>query len=164
MRAILFGLGVAIALMFPVALRFVCFLYSPPPKYEDYQLGINRSSVDTEVGTPAQRKEAEKKQQANMERLQAAQNKNSREVFYGMYPIGLLALVIGAFSRRRALGAGLIFGAIFALIDGCYEAWEVLPGWLSVGSKVLALAIVIVTAAIVEGRMRSAADQIPGST
>ncbi|MEA2552721.1 MAG: hypothetical protein QOJ65_897 [Fimbriimonadaceae bacterium] len=155
MKARLFALGFAVAVLFPVAAHFTIFLFSPPPKQENFGLGTYSYNVETQAGTKQERLARAKEEDLNTKRFEVAEKHQQAIVFYGIYPIALLAIVIGTFLRTAAVGAGLIFGGIFSLADGCYASWGVVPGWVSVGSVILATIIVIAVASIYERRATS---------
>jgi hypothetical protein len=68
----------------------------------------------------------------------------ARGTFWTCYVAGLVTLVIGLFIPVRAVGAGLMFGGIIAISDGCYNVWDKLAPWLRFNSLLFLLIVFLV--------------------
>ena len=152
MRARLFALGFAVAILFPVAAHFTIYMFSPPPKEEDYGLGTYSYQVESQSGTKEERLAKAKEEDQKQKAFDAANKREARTLFYGIYPIALAALIVGTFLRAAAVGTGLIFAGILCLADSCYSSWDIVPGWVSLGSVILATLIVLVIGIAYERR------------
>lgn len=67
-----------------------------------------------------------------------------RRLFFVATPIGLAAIIIGSFLAVQAVGAGLIFGGIFTLIDGYCWYWSELQDWMRFLSLLAAFVVLVV--------------------
>lgn len=65
-------------------------------------------------------------------------------LFWIAVPIGLVAIVLGAFISRQAIGTGLMFGGIFSLSDTYFNYWSELANGLKFGSLLAAFVVAIV--------------------
>src|SRR5262249_41979392 len=77
-------------------------------------------------------------------RHEAEQRAYYHDMFWVAYPVGLVALVVGLFFPVQAVGAGLLFGGLISLGEGCYSYRDRMDGWLRFGSLVVALLTLLV--------------------
>jgi hypothetical protein len=77
---------------------------------------------------PQAPQEEKAQQQAEHRRKQeeyrAAEKRFQQHLFAVAVPLGLVALLIGAFLRLPAIGTGLMFGGIFSVCDGYFNYWS----------------------------------------
>ncbi len=51
--------------------------------------------------------------------------------------------VVGTFVPVQAVGAGLMFGGIGTLAEGCFESWDYLGPWLRLAALLSSLIVII---------------------
>jgi len=138
------GVWLGIAVLLPLVAYFGTAAFSPPPDGEEFARVQARLNEEL-VAAPAPEKD---KLRAEIDRRLKentdAERAFARRVFLVAYPVGLIGFAIGLFVPVQAVGAGLMFGGIAALADGCYTSWDVIGRWLRVGSLVVALLAVII--------------------
>jgi hypothetical protein len=138
-----FALGFGIAVILPFMLHLGVNTFSPPPNWEDYNIVDYYDKL--EEASEEERAELE----AKWNDLKVAQDRHEaryqKALFLVMAPAGIAAIVIGAFIGFQAIGAGLMFGGIFCLMDGYIQYWEKLPDWMRFVSLLVAfIALLIV--------------------
>ena len=126
-----FALAFGIAVVFPAMLHYGVATFSPEPRWQDYTVTplIDRNSTEW------QKKEAERR---------AAEHVFEKHLFTVAVPLGLLAIVVGAFLPIQAIGTGLMFGGIFSVCDGYFNYWSELSAQLKFLSLLAAFVVLIV--------------------
>jgi hypothetical protein len=124
------ALGFGIAVVFPAMIHSGVSIFSPPPRWQDYTVApmINRNSTEW------QQKETERR---------AAEKVFEKHLFAVAVPLGLLAIIAGAFMLSPAIGTGLMFGGIFSVCDGYFNYWSELSHGLKFLSLLLAFIILV---------------------
>jgi hypothetical protein len=127
-----FALAFGIAVVFPAMVHFGVSTFSPEPRWQDYTVGplIDHNS------TAYASKEAERR---------AAERSFEKHLFAIAVPLGLVAMIAGAFLAVQAVGTGLMFGGIFSICDGYANYW----GELSAHWKFLSLLATFVVLLVV---------------
>jgi hypothetical protein len=97
------ALGFGIAVVFPMLIHYGVSTFVHPPKWEQFHL---RGRYD-ESASPL-----------DMDAYKMAEKRFQEHLFAFAVPLGLVALMVGAYSRSPAIGAGLMFGGIFSIGDG----------------------------------------------
>jgi hypothetical protein len=121
--------------------------FHPPPDEQEFQRVMMRYNDQ----------EQWPKEQAAKDRLLAEKEQFQKEhdeaekrfyriMFWVTYPVGLLSVLVGLLIPVQAIGAGFMFGGIFALAAGCYEAWDMIGRWAHLWSLLIALACVVIVA------------------
>jgi hypothetical protein len=144
MRAKQFAIGIGIALLLPLSVYYGVLLFSPPPdssKY--YEQSQEYSRRLSEAKTTAEKDRIVKEKSLNQKRQEEAQKRHQQHIFLVAYPVGLLAIIIGSLLTVQAVGAGLMFGGIFTLAEGCYSYWDKMPDWTRFFSLIIAMAVLI---------------------
>src|SRR5262245_24882592 len=106
-----FAIGVGISALLPLAVWYGVRLYDPPPDWEVY--------IGSDLSEDRREAKGEEKSQLHAERTQRKQEREEaqrlfyRDLLYVAYPVGILALLLGAFLRVQAVGAGLMFGGLY---------------------------------------------------
>lgn len=124
-RQIAIGFGIAVIL--PLLVYYgVASIYTPP-KWPSYQ-----STISYPVNpTPEERqKYAQALQQENQKRAkayEAAAKYFARHLIYVATPLGICAILIGAYLPLYAIGTGLILGGILTTGCGYWYYWDYLP-------------------------------------
>ncbi len=126
-----FALAFGIAVVFPAMLHYGVATFSPEPRWQDYTVSplIDRNS------TEYQKKEAERR---------AAEHVFEKHLFAVAVPLGLVAIIVGAFLPIQAIGTGLMFGGIFSVCDGYLNYWFELSAQLKCLSLLAAFIVLIV--------------------
>ena len=81
-------------------------------------------------------------QKKNTER-RAAERVFQKHLFSVAVPLGLVAIIVGAFFLGPAIGAGLMFGGIFGVCDGYFNYWSELAATLKFFSLLAAFVVLI---------------------
>lgn len=68
---------------------------------------------------------------------------NDYYLFYVAVPLGIFAILFGAFSPIQAIGTGLMFGGIFTLTEGYFCYWSELQDWMRFLSLLIAFVVLI---------------------
>lgn len=136
------ALGFGIAVILPFMLHLGVNTFSPPPNWEDYTIEDYYDKL--EDASDEEREELK----TRWNELKKAQDKHEmryqKTLFFVMAPAGIAAIIIGAFIGFQAIGAGLMFGGIFCLMDGYIQYWEKLPDWMRFASLLVAFIALIV--------------------
>jgi hypothetical protein len=140
-----FAIGLGIAILLPLVAHYTGELMRPSPSEEIHQARVEKLQIRLKAAkTPAQ-KDVFVDQKAALEvEYKEAEKRHEQAVFAVAYPLGIVALVLGALISIPSVGGGFMFGGLFALTDGCYSYWDSMPGWLRLGSLLGALAVLVV--------------------
>jgi hypothetical protein len=125
-----FALAFGIAVVFPAMIHCGVSIFSPQPRWQDYTVApmIDRNSAEW------QKKETERR---------AAEKVFEKHLFAVAVPLGLAAIIVGAFFLSPAIGAGLMFGGIFSVCDGYFNYWSELSATLKFFSLLAAFIVLI---------------------
>ena len=127
------ALGFGLAIIFPMMIHYGVSTFSPEPKFENY-------AKQEEFNKRATAEEKIKKEEAR----ESAQNRFEKHLYCVAVPLGLAAILIGAFSRVQSIGSGLMIGGIFAITDGYVNYWSQLEDWMRFLSLLAAFAILLI--------------------
>jgi hypothetical protein len=122
------ALGFGIAVVFPMMIHYGVSSFVPRPKWQDYQMN----------GRPAPHVFA-----AQTPQYKAAEKRFQQHLFAVAVPLGLVALLVGAFLRLPAIGTGLMFGGIFSICDGYFNYWSELADVLKFVSLLVAFVLLV---------------------
>jgi hypothetical protein len=122
------ALGFGIAVVFPMLIHYGVSTFVHPPKWEQFHL---RGRYD-ESASPL-----------DMDAYKMAEKRFQEHLFAFAVPLGLVALMVGAYSRFPAVGAGLMFGGIFSIGDGYFTYWSELADALKFISLILAFLLLL---------------------
>lgn len=137
-----FAVGIGIAILLPMFVYYGASLLSPPADWSSYyQQNYYRQKQDAK--TPAEKKKISKEKEQRRKALDAVEKQHQRMVFFVAYPVGILAIIGGAFLTVPAVGAGLMFGGILTLTTGCTVYWSTMTDALHFGAVVIALGVLI---------------------
>lgn len=112
-----FALAFGIAVVFPAMIHSGVSIFSPPPRWEDYTVAPGAAPKPDEWKT----KQAERR---------AAEKAFENHLFAVAVPLGLIAIITGAFFLSPAIGTGLMFGGVFSVCDGYISCWSELSATL----------------------------------
>lgn len=135
------ALGFGIAIVFPMMIHYGVSTFSAQPKWDNYQ--VENYYEQHQRATPEEQKklEAEKNQLAKQRK--EADKRFAKHLFFVAVPLGILAIIVGAFLSIQATGTGLMFGGIFSVTDGYYHYWLALPDPLKFGSMLIAFIVLL---------------------
>ena len=133
------ALGVAIAVVFPMMLHYGVSTYTPPPKWDGYFANAPGANASAEERNQFV---AEEIKRADDER-RAAEKRFGQHLFAVAVPLGLVAILCGAFVRAQATGTGLMFGGIFSICDGYFNYWSELADFLKFASLLVAFLLLL---------------------
>jgi hypothetical protein len=125
------ALGIGLAIIFPMMIHYGVSTFCPAPKWSDY----------TVQGQYYPQKQAEQKQKE--EHRKAAEKRFEQHLFVVAVPLGLAAILFGAFVRVQAIGTGLMFGGIFTICDGYANYWTELADWMRFLSLLAAFIVLL---------------------
>jgi hypothetical protein len=122
-RQIIVGFG--IAAIFPALIYYGLSTVYPPPKHEDYHSYVEPLSA----ATPEERKAHAAEQAKRREAYVTAARSFARVMFAVSTVLGLVAIVLGAYLKPHAIGAGLILGGICSGALGYWAYSFYLDDW-----------------------------------
>jgi len=127
------ALGFGLAIIFPIMIHYGVSTFSPEPKSESYAKWeeFNKTATSQEK---IQKEEARK----------SARKQFEKHLYMVAVPLGLVAILIGAFSRIQSIGSGLMIGGIFSITDGYINYWSHLEDWMRFLSLLAAFAILLI--------------------
>jgi uncharacterized membrane protein YphA (DoxX/SURF4 family) len=134
-RQIAIGFGIAIIL--PLLIHYGVSTFYPAPRLESpiAQLAPN--------ATADERKEYFAQQQQRQKAYSAAAKEFARILVIVATPLGIAAILIGAYLSLQAVGTGLIFGGILTVAWGYWSYWSHLDDWIRFVSLLSGFAILI---------------------
>ena len=130
-----------ITIMLPMVVYYGVDTITPAPKDADYS---NEDYYNLmQHGTDEQKKEAK----AKRDKLQNEQTEKRRQfekrLFFVTVPIGIAAIILGAFLAWPAIGTGLLLGGLICVTSGYVTYWDELPSVYRFISLLLALAVLL---------------------
>jgi hypothetical protein len=134
------AIGFGIAIIFPLLVYYGVSIFYPPPKSEDFY------KTDCALGATAtteQRRECAEKRRIEGQAYVAAVREFSRRLVLFAAPLGITAILVGAYLPLYAIGTGLIFGGIFAVAFGYWGYWSYLEDWVRFISLLVGFVILL---------------------
>jgi hypothetical protein len=126
-----------------VAYSGAAALFAPP---DEEAYNNTRNSLNEQLGTasaadkPSVQVKLDQSDKVHLD----LEHSFARRLFWVSYGVGCLAVAIGLFMPVQTVGAGLMFGGIIAIVDGCYYTWDSLGRGSRFGSLVVALLILLI--------------------
>ena len=146
--AVLIGL----ATLIPLVAHFGAAALFTPPDEEAFTNA--RNSLNEQLNSAAAADKAAVR--VKLEQLEKEHHDTdlsfARRSFWTCYAAGLVSVTVGLFIWVRAVGAGLMFGGIIAIGEGCYNVWDKLAPWLRFNSLLVLLIIFLVLSLVRFGR------------
>lgn len=121
MRGIAIGLGFAILL--PLLVYYGVASISPPPESKDY-LQDRLIAPPPPGQSEAKIADLEAERQAAEQRLDAASKAFAAKVAWISVPVGIGAVLLGAFVFADGLGGGIILGGLATIGLGLAGSWD----------------------------------------
>lgn len=137
-----FALGFGIAIILPMVIFYGVSTFSPPPKWNDYR--VSNYYERHRDAAPEEKRQLEAEQNLLKEQRNAAEEKFQRSLFWVAVPLGIIAIILGAFLSVQAIGTGLMFGGIFSVCEGYITYWSKLSDGLRFLSLLVALVVLVV--------------------
>ena len=131
------ALGFGIAVVFPMLIHYGVSTFVHSPRWVDYEVQLNPSD------SPQEKAQRQVEGQQKDKEYRAAEKRFQQHLFAFAVPLGLVALLIGAFLRLPAIGTGLMFGGIFSICDGYFNYWSELADAMKFVSLVVAFVLLI---------------------
>jgi hypothetical protein len=138
-RQIAIGFGVAI--IFPLLIYYGVSTFSHAPKWSDF-LHPSAGQYNSNM-TPEQRVEQMDRYNASTAAYTQAARVFNLRLLCVAAPLGYAAILLGSLRLSSGLGAGLMFGGIFAVINGYWGYWSFVEDWLRFVSLIIAMAVLI---------------------
>ncbi|MFZ0527448.1 MAG: hypothetical protein WA776_12790 [Xanthobacteraceae bacterium] len=141
------AIGFGIAVIFPLLVYYgVASIYPPP----EMQYVASAIIVPGPNATPEERqkyqdeqRQWQKEQHERSETYKAAAKDFARHLIIVAAPLGVAAILIGAYLPLYAIGTGLIFGGIFAAGSGYWSYWGYLENWVRFASLLAGFLILL---------------------
>jgi len=140
-----FGFGVGIALVLPMLIHYGVSTFTPKPKWDNY---YTYDYYQYQHASEEEKKKLEEERKKKEEEYRKQRKVFERNLFYVATPVGIMAIVVGSFIAIQAIGAGLIFGGIFTLIDGFCWYWTELHDWMRFVSLLVAFITLVIMGAM----------------
>ena len=86
------------------------------------------------------------RQKADTLAFEAAERAFSLRLLCAAAPLGYAAILLGSRRVASGLGAGLMFGGIFAVASGYWYHWTFIADWLRFLSLLIAMAVLVFVA------------------
>jgi hypothetical protein len=136
--AIAFG----IAIVFPLLIFYGVSIFSPPPKFQDYN---TVAPFNPNCSANAE------KQKAAQKAFKDAESKFALRLFCVSAPRGYAAMLAEGFMAVSAVGTGLNFGGIFSVMIGYWHYWS----FIADQERFVSLIVAAVTLLVIAHRSRS---------
>jgi hypothetical protein len=118
------AIGFGIAVVFPMLIHYGVSTFFAAPKYS---VMVTATSAGA---SPEERRANEAERRQQQAAYEAAAKAFARVLVIVAAPLGLLAMLIGAYLSLQAIGTGLIFGGISTVAWGYYCYWYYLDDWV----------------------------------
>ncbi len=133
------AIGFGIAVIFPLLVFYGVTTFYPAPKLStDGTTECMMLAV-----TPEQRVECTREQRATLDAHAAANKEFAWRLLIAAAPLGVAAVLIGAYLTSYAVGTGLILGGIFTVIFGYWSYWQYIESWARLVSLLIGFAILL---------------------
>lgn len=136
-----FGFGFGIAVLLPMLIHYGVSTFSPQPKWQDYHKHSYYS--DYQNASDEEKKQLQEEREEKDKAYRSQRKLFERRLFFVATPVGIAAIIIGSILGVQAVGAGLIFGGIFTLIDGYCWYWSELQDWMRFLSLLIAFVVMV---------------------
>jgi hypothetical protein len=134
------AIGFGIAIIFPLLIYYGVSTFYPPPKTENF---IKTNCAPGPEATAEQRRECAEKRRIEGQAYTATAREFARRLVFVAAPLGVAAILIGAYLPLYAIGTGLIFGGIFTVTFGYWGYWQYLEDWVRFISLLVGFAILL---------------------
>ncbi len=144
-RQIVIGFGIAI--IFPLLIHYGVATFHPAPKYQDFNSPRptlpSDSSVDERKAYAEKVREHSETQKQLQEAFAQANKQFARILAVVSAPLGITAILVGAYLSFQTIGAGLILGGILSIGWGYWGYWHHLDDWIRFLSLLAGFAVLL---------------------
>ena len=115
MRGINFVISAGMAILLPILINYFVNTFHSPPEWDEYQ------TVDITIaeGLSGEERDAlEEVVQQEKEQYLAAYIDHQRELFFVLFPAGIILVLAGTLTRTAALANGLMLGGLVLMMFG----------------------------------------------
>jgi hypothetical protein len=133
------AIGFGIAIVFPLLVFYGVRTFYPPPIWET-TVGAEQYNPQA---TPKERQANQQKQRERQEAYTAKAKDFARVLIIVSTPLGIAAILVGAYLSNTSIGTGLIFGGIFTVAHGYWGYWSYAEDWLRFVSLILGLVVLL---------------------
>ena len=134
------AIGFGIAIIFPLLVYYGVSTFYAAPKATEY---LRPMPPLAKEATTEERKARFEEQQKQRAAYNAAAKDFGRVLIAIATPLGVAAVIIGAFMPIHAIGTGLILGGILSVGVGYWTYWQHLEDWMRFLSLLAGFAILI---------------------
>ena len=135
------ALGFGIAIVFPMMIHYGVSTFTPQPKRKDYQ--VKNYYERHKRATPEEQRKLEAEKYRLEKQRKVAEKIFEKHLFVVAVPLGIMAIVVGAFLATQAIGTGLMFGGIFSVCDGYGNYWSELNDPLKFASMLVLFVVLL---------------------
>ena len=143
------AIGFGIAIIFPSLVYYGVASIYPPPQLK-YEVTASAVIAPGPNAMPEERQkyaqdftDRQERQRARHAEFAEANREFARHLVVFSTPLGVVAILIGAYLPLYAIGTGLIFGGIFTVGSGYWEYWTYLENWVRFVSLLIGFVILI---------------------
>ena len=151
------AIGFGIAIIFPLLIHYGVATFHPAPKLQTFQTNMLAPASNASV---EERKAYAEQRKRNEDAYAEAAKQFARVLVVAATPLGIAAILIGAYLPFLAVGTGLILGGILSVGWGYWSYWNYLDDWIRFVSLLAGLAVLI----FVGIRRASVGTRLPEST
>jgi len=137
-RQIVIGFGIAV--VFPLLIYYGVASFVTPPHFMDAY--GNLPPVEPNA-TPAERKARADLVQQRQDDFKRRAEAFARVLILVATPLGIAAMLIGAYLPLRDIGTGLILGGILTVGHGYWSYWDHLQDWRRFVSLLLGFVVLL---------------------
>jgi hypothetical protein len=127
------AIGFGIAVIFPLLVYYGVATFHPAPQRQAVVAAVimppNSTAEERQTFSEKQRERQQKQQEQN-DAFKSAAKDFARHLVIISTPLGIAAILVGAYLPLHAIGTGLIFGGIFTVAWGYWSYWFYLEDWV----------------------------------
>ena len=133
------AIGFGIAIIFPLLVYYGVRTFYPPPAFQ----AIVSAQIYNPQASPEERQGNQQKRREQEQAYNAAAKDFARVLVLVSAPLGIVAILAGAYLANVAIGTGFILGGIFTVAHGYWGYWNYAEDWLRFLSLLVGLAILM---------------------
>jgi uncharacterized membrane protein YphA (DoxX/SURF4 family) len=142
------AIGFGIAVIFPLLVYYGVATFDPPPHMESITMPtvMPNPTPEERLAYQQARKAFDEQFKRARDEYLAAEKAFVRILILVSTPLGVAAILIGAFTRLHSIGTGLILGGIATVGFGYWNYWQFLADWMRFVSLLAGFAILVFVA------------------
>src|SRR5689334_4340084 len=114
------AVGFGIAIIFPLLVYYGVRTFYAPPVMEPIAVEEQYNAQ----ATPKERRANQQKQRDRQDAYAARAKDFARVLMFVSTPLGIAAILVGAYLSNTSIGTGFILGGIFAVAHGYWDYWS----------------------------------------